>query len=168
MTTNALHADALATLAATPALLRTLLAALPPGLTEAAAEGAWSPRDVVAHLILAERNGAIGRIRTIVASDDPLLQNRNEDDELAQSGARARPLADLLAEFAQLREDDVTWLRTFDDRALLRSGRHSAVGRVTAGEFLCHAAYHDCLHLAQIATMLQSHFEPHRGAMRAF
>ena len=168
MNADAPHTAALATLAATPALLRSLLAALPPDVTGVAADGAWSPKDVVAHLLLAERNGAIARIRTIVANDDPLLQNRDEDDELAQSGARAQPLANLLAEFAQLREEDVTWLRTLDDHTLLRGGRHSAVGRVTAGEFLCHAAYHDCLHLAQLATMLQSHFEPHRGHMRAF
>lgn len=162
------HAAALETLAATPALLRSLLAALPPDLTETAAEGDWSPKDVVAHLLLAERNGAVARIRTIVTTDDPLLQNRDEDDELAQSGTRARSLPDLLAEFAQLRADDVTWLGMLDERTLLRGGRHSAVGRVTARELLFHAAYHDCLHLAQLAAMLQSHFEPYRGAMRAF
>ncbi len=167
--TTDLRAAALATLAATPALLRSLLTSLPGELTESAAEGDWSPKDVVAHLMLAERNGAIGRIRTIVASsEEPLLQNRDEDDELAQSGTRARPLADLLEEFGELRMEDVAWLRALDEQAMLRSGRHSAVGRVTAGEFLCHAAYHDCLHVAQLAAILQSRFEPHRGAMRAF
>jgi uncharacterized damage-inducible protein DinB len=166
--TSPAHAAALAILAATPALLQSLLAALPAQVTDNPCLGDWSPKDVVAHLLLAERNGAMGRIRSIVTAEDPPLPNRDEDDELAQSGSRARPLADLLAEFAHEREEDVRWLRALDEGALLRSGRHSAVGRVTAGEFLCHAAYHDCLHLAQVMTMLQSHFEPHRGAMRAF
>jgi len=31
-----------------------------------------------------------------------------------------------------------------------------------------HAANHDCLHLQQLFGMLQGHFEPLRGAMRAF
>jgi hypothetical protein len=33
---------------------------------------------------------------------------------------------------------------------------------------LHHAAYHDTLHFAQLTRMLGTHFEPLRGAMRAF
>jgi uncharacterized damage-inducible protein DinB len=39
---------------------------------------------------------------------------------------------------------------------------------VTAEEMLQHAAYHDCLHVGQVTVMLRAHFEPLRGAMRAF
>jgi hypothetical protein len=166
--TDTRYAAALATLASTPALLRSLVAPLPAALAEEAEGDSWSPKDVVGHLILAERHGAIARIRAIVMADDPLLPDRDEDDELAASGLRAAPLGGLLAKFATVREQDVTWLRSLDAPAWLRAGRHSAVGRVTAGEFLCHAAYHDCLHVAQIASLLQARFGPHRGAMRAF
>jgi hypothetical protein len=165
---NIKHDTAIDTLAATPSVLASLLGPLPGEATDTPADGGWSPKDVLAHLILAERNGAIGRIRIIAERDDPPLPNRDEDAELAASGLRARPLPDLLAEFARLRNEDVRWLRSLDTGAWNRAGQHSAVGRVTASEFLYHAAYHDALHLGQLTTMVQAHFEPHRGAMRAF
>ena len=58
--------------------------------------------------------------------------------------------------------------RSLDASAFERTGEHSAVGRVTAEEMLYHAAYHDTLHLSQLLRMLGTHFEPLRGAMRAF
>ncbi len=62
----------------------------------------------------------------------------------------------------------LVWGESVDDAALARTGEHSAVGPVTAEELLYHAAYHDTVHLGQLTRMLGSHFEPLRGAMRAF
>jgi hypothetical protein len=159
---------ALATLETTPRLLRQVLDALPALLPGGISDGGWSPKHVVAHLILSERSGAIARIRAIVTSDHPLLENRDENAELSQFFQRDWDLRELCGEFTHLRADDVAWLRTVDVTALARRGRHSAVGDVTAEEMLCHAAYHDLLHVRQVLGMLQGEFEPLRGAMRAF
>jgi DinB superfamily len=163
-----LRAEALDSLAATPDALGALVAGVPLAALEQAADGDWSAKDVLAHLVVSSRIGALARIRVIAVEDDPPLPDNDEDAELRRSGLRALPPAAILAEFAARRADDVAWLRTLDDAAFARGGRHSAVGRVTAEEFLYHAAYHDALHLAQLARMLGARFEPLRGAMRAF
>lgn len=163
-----LQQTAVSILASTPEVLRGLLSGIPNRIIEAPADEGWSPKDVVAHLLITHRIGAVDRIRSMVEHDHPLLQNRDENEELQRSGYQTWPLADLLTEFTRRREADIRWLRTLDDAALARTGEHSAVGPVTAEELLYHAAYHDTVHLGQLTRMLGSHFEPLRGAMRAF
>jgi hypothetical protein len=165
---DTLHAAAIDCLAATPAALRALLEALPTDLRDRPADGDWAPRDVAAHLLLTNRIGALARMRTIVAEDEPSLLNNDEDEELRRSGLRERPPAEVLDEFARLRGADVAWLRGLDGAAFGRAGHHSVAGRVTVEEFLFHAAYHDELHLAQLARMIGAAFEPLRGGMRQF
>jgi hypothetical protein len=163
-----LRGAAIETLAATPAALAALVAGLPAALLEQPADGDWSPHDVAAHLLLTNRIGALARIRAVVAEDEPALLNRDEDEELRSSGLREWPLAKIVAEFATRRAEDVAWLRGLDAAAFARAGHHSAAGRVTAEEFLFHGAYHDTVHLAQLARMIGAAFDPHRGAMRMF
>ena len=155
-------------LASTPDILRGLLACVPDRIVELPADEGWSPKDVVAHLLITHQIGAVARIRSMVEHDHPLLMNRDENEELRRSGYQTQPVATLLEEFARRREADVGWLRSLDTSAFARTGEHSTVGPVTAEELLHHAAYHDTLHLGQLARMLGSHFEPLRGAMRAF
>jgi uncharacterized damage-inducible protein DinB len=163
-----MHQAAISTLASTPAVLRSMLAAQAAELAHASADGGWTPKDVVAHLIVAEQRGAIGRIRTIAVDDGAPLEAYDEEHELARPGLRALSIGDLLVRFAAMREGDVAWLRGLDAATFARSGRHSAVGMVSAEELLQHAAYHDCLHVGQLADMLRARFEPLRGAMRVY
>ena len=165
---NDLLAAALDIMASTPALLRSLLDALPDEVTEQPADATWSPKDVVAHLLMTSKQGGVTRIRAIIAQDEPALPAFDEEVELERSGLRVRPLAEILDEFARVREDDVVWLKKLDGASLARSGRHSQVGLVTAEEFLYHSAHHDCLHIGQLSAMIQGQFEPLRGAMRVF
>jgi hypothetical protein len=168
VTEGNLQPAAIEVLAHTPEMLRTLLDRLPASLLEAPADDDWSPKDVVAHLLITTQVGALDRIHSMIEQDHPLLHNRDEDEELKQSGFRSKPLAELLEELARRREADTAWLRTLDASAFARTGEHSAVGHVTAEEMLHHAAYHDTLHLAHLMRMLGTHFEPLRGGMRAF
>lgn len=158
---------AIRTLEATPDILRGLIAGAPAALAAPGGSGAWTAGDVVAHLVMTGRRGAIDRIRNIVADDEPLLINRDEEEELAASGLRATPIGVVLQAFIDERSRDAAWLRSLGD-VWARTGRHSVAGVVTAGEFLQHAAYHDLLHIAQITALLQAHFEPLRGPMRRF
>jgi hypothetical protein len=163
-----LREAALEILDSTPRVLHSLLSTLPAHLLERPADDDWSPKDVVAHLLVSQERGSFSRIRAIVESDQPALQNLDEQEELEHSGFRAWEAEALLSTLAVRRAEDVEWLRTLQPSALARVGLHSEVGPVTAEEFLYHAAYHDALHLRQFLGMLQSHLEPHRGRMRAF
>jgi len=163
-----LQPAAVGILASTPEVLRGLLACVPDRIVELPADEGWSPKDVVAHLLITHRIGVVDRIRSMAEQDHPLLMNRDENEELQRSGYQTSPLADLLDEFARRREVDIGWLRTLDAAAFARTGEHSAVGHVSAEEMLYHAAYHDTAHLSQLLRMLGTHFEPLRGAMRAF
>jgi hypothetical protein len=163
-----LRVAALESVASTPALLRVLVETLPAKVLAQPADGDWSPHDVAAHLLLTNRIGAFARIRTIVAEDEPALLNHDEEEELRRSGLRERPVAEIVDEFGTRRAEDVAWLRTLDDAAYARVGHHSVAGRVTAEEFLFHGAYHDMLHLAQLARMIGAAFEPLRGGMHMF
>ena len=162
------RAAALRTLASTPAGLEALLGGLEDERAEMPVDEGWSPKDVVAHLLVTIRLGAVDRIRAVVQRDAPELAAFDENQELARSGFRERPLSELLNEFTRERAEAVGWLGTLDDALWQRRGRHSEAGEVGAEELLYHAAYHDLQHLGQLARMLQQHFEPHRGAMRMY
>ncbi len=163
-----LRREAIAQLEGTPAAVRSLIEGASTDSLHGPADGDWAPHDVVAHLLITQRIGALDRIHSMVEQERPFLLNRDENEELARSGYTARGAADLLDEFAQRRRADVDWLRTLEPSAWARDGEHSAAGRVTAQEMLFHAAHHDLVHLAQLARMLAARFEPHRGGMRMF
>jgi hypothetical protein len=162
--------DALATLEATPQVLRVLLAGLAAEVIEAPADEDWTLRDVVAHLVTTELPFA-ERFRRICEEDEPLLPDIDERDLLArdrQGKDGARPLAALLDDLAARRAEDVGMLRSLAPEAWTRAGRHALVGEVTLAELVCHKAYHDHLHIAQLARMLGGPFDAARGAMQAF
>ena len=159
---------ALDTIAATPGVLRALLEAVPLALAEAPLDGGWSPKDVIAHLSISEDFGSIGRLRRVVAEDTPLLPSYDETRELERSGLRGAALEELLARFERQRDEDVAWLRALPSGAYQRAGRHEEVGVVTGAELIFQCAYHDHLHLEQLARMLRAPFEPLRGPLRVF
>ena len=77
-------------LGAATAVLRSELTALPPAaLAWHPAPGEWCTKDVLGHLIEAERRGFAGRIRIILEHDQPMGRGRG----LARTaGLRARRL----------------------------------------------------------------------------
>ena len=156
------------TIAATPGVLRALLAGIPAAIAETPLDGDWSAKDVVAHLSISEDFGSIGRLRRVVAEDAPFLASYDETRELEQSGLRRATLAELLARFERQRVEDVAWLRALPAEAYERAGRHEEVGAVTGAELIFQCAYHDHLHLEQLARMLRAPFEPLRGPLRVF
>jgi hypothetical protein len=163
-----LRAPAIEVLAATPQALRSLVAHLPGWLLEQPADADWSPKDVVAHLLISQEQGAFSRIRAIVEQEQPVLPNIDERRELERSEFRDWKPQDLIAALTAKRAREIAWLRTLEPAALTRIGWHSEVGSVTAEQLLYHAAYHDCLHLRQLLSMVERYLDPLRGAMRAY
>ncbi len=86
----------------------------------------WSVREVVGHLIDAERVFAY-RALTIARSDGARLPGMEQDEWAARSNANERPLDDLGAEWAALRRANVHMLATLGPDAALRRGIASDV-----------------------------------------
>lgn len=159
---------AIDSLARTPTALRTLLDGVPETtLTTPDPEG-WSARDVVAHLLIINDLGLDRRLHLMLAQDTPHVPDVpdvNEHDSLAASDYRRGPVGDLLDELATHRAATVDWLRGLGPADLERVGNHEITGRVTASDIVHHIAYHDLVHIAQIATLIAAPLNDARGGM---
>jgi hypothetical protein len=167
MPSTTIEPAAVDVLAATPATLRALLGGLPQALVEAPADDDWSPRDVVAHL-LSRAPVQAERVRVMLDADRPRLADVPEREQLERSGLRSRPLGELLDEFERLRAEDMRRLRDIRPEQAARTGQHEVAGEISVADAIHHHAYHDLLHIAQVATMLQDRLDPLRGNMQAF
>lgn len=145
--------DVVAILTSTPALLHAMLDSAPADAIDHRAPGAWSAREVLAHLILGERNDWIPRVRHLLAHGEalPFVPFVRED----WGGLPQAELATLLATFAAERQANLATLRALalGSAELARMGRHPKLGRVTLGELLTTWAVHDLTHVDQLVRL---------------
>lgn len=162
-------AEARQILERTPGVLRAML----DGLSDAWTlpnEGSdtWSPRDVVAHLVGAERVAWIPRIRHLLdfGEDRPLLPF----DRTAEIVASAdKPVQTLLDDFAHLRRDSLQVLSTLNlsESQLARTGKHPEFGVVRLHDLLATWVVHDLSHTAQIVRVMATQYRDEVGPWRA-
>ena len=88
------------------------------------AEGKWSLREVVGHLVDAERLFEY-RALAMARQDDIDLHGMDQNVWTTRSGAHARPLPDMLEEWKAVRRGAVHLFATFDEATGLRTGRAS-------------------------------------------
>lgn len=154
----------------TPRTLEHMLGGLSPAWTDAT-EGpdTWSPYVVVGHLIHGERTDWIPRARLILAQGE---QRRFEPyDRFAQFRESAgKPLAELLAEFARLRAENLDTLASWrlDDARLALEGEHPEFGAVTLRQLLATWVAHDLGHVVQVARVMARQYETAVGPWRAY
>jgi len=162
--------EAVAILARTPATLDAQLRGLPDGWIAAHEGGStWSPFDVIGHLIHGERTDWLPRARIILAHGDARPFDRF--DRFAQfAGSEGRTLADLLDEFAALRQDNLHELSVLRlaDADLDRCGRHPELGVVTLRQLLATWVAHDLDHVVQIARAMARQYSDQVGPWRAY
>ena len=108
------------------------------------APGKWSVKELVGHIIDAERIFAYRALR-IARGDATPLPGFEQDGYIETGNFGARTLADLAAEFALVRRSTIELLRHLDEAAWLRRGTASdaevsvrAIAHVIAG----HEAHH--------------------------
>jgi hypothetical protein len=108
------------------------------------APGKWTVRDIVQHVIDTERIMAYRALR-IARHDETALPGFDENLFAANARATRRPLADLLAEYAVVRQGNLALFGSFNEATLLRSGLCSgqaisvlALGFVLAGHVRHH------------------------------
>ena len=132
------------------------------------ASGEWCIKEIVGHLIEAERRGFAGRIRTILAEDHPVFSTWDPPAAAAARNDCERPWENLWAEFRRLRDESVVLVRPLNAADLERSGTHPEVGELTIRDLLHEWVHHDRNHLKQALSNLQARVWPHMGNARRF
>jgi hypothetical protein len=163
-------ADAAALLRASAAFVTTEVAALPPRLAAwHPAPGEWCAREVVGHLIEAERRGFLGRVQAILAGpgeptflswDPPAVARERRDCE--------RDARQLLDEFGTLRSQSVALVAGLDPAVFSRGGHHPQVGFLRIGDLLHEWVHHDRNHARQILANVQAFVWPRMGNAQKF
>jgi hypothetical protein len=131
-------------------------------------EGEWSVNEALGHILEAERRGFNGRIRTILAEDNPSLQGWDQVGVARERRDWERPSTDLLREFEALREDSARLVEGLRPEQLDRRGRHAKVGELTVRDLIHEWVHHDRNHVRQIFGNVQAYVWPHMGNARRF
>jgi hypothetical protein len=152
--------DAIPVLERTPAVLVAQLEELPAGwLAAREREDAWSPSEIVGHLINGERTDWIPRARIILKQES---YRRFEPFDRFAELKSDRPVRERLQEFANLRAGSIATLRGWNlkEKDLALTGEHPELGSVTLRQLLATWVVHDVSHVSQITrTMARAYTE---------
>jgi hypothetical protein len=145
-------------LAGTPTVLAAIVTGLPlAALDERPASEAWSPRQVLSHLLTTERDTIGPRLRRVAQRDGlPALPS-------APTPPPGDPQS-MLAEWAAERQRNLAWLATVSAEQRTHADVHPRHGRITLEEHVVEWSYHDLDHLRQILGALGAELYPHLGA----
>lgn len=105
--------------------------------------GAWTLRDIAAHLAATERDCYEPRIHAIAAGENPEFDYFT-NDETDFSGVQ---LENALEEWTSTRAGLIDYVRTLSDEQRRLSGHHERYGDVTVDRYLEIAIEHDRDHL---------------------
>ncbi|MCI0432155.1 MAG: DinB family protein [Gemmatimonadetes bacterium] len=157
-------------LASTPQVVRGWVALLSPQLLDAReAAATFSPREVVAHLVQAERDLWVPRLRSILEHGEertfPSFDRFAHREWFEQRAVEA-----VLNELVELRALSLeVWDPVLvEPHRLEQRGRHPEFGPVTAAQLFATWVVHDMTHLRQIARVLARRFADAVGPWRAY
>jgi uncharacterized damage-inducible protein DinB len=85
------------------------------------AEGKWTIKDILQHLIDAERIFAYRALR-FSRNDQTQLASFDENEYVVEANANRRSIQDLLTELSVVRQATLSLFKTFSEEELLRSG----------------------------------------------
>ena len=133
-----------------PALLRAALAAVPAeALQWRPAPGKWSVHEVIVHCADSEAN-AHGRLRTLLAEENPVIQGYDQDAWARRFDYHRRPLELALATVDAVRANTLPLLQSMTDADWQRSGTHTESGPYGAEDWLRSYGTHLEIHARQI------------------
>lgn len=162
--------EAIQILETTPSVLSVLLSNLPETWMDAD-EGpeTWSAFDILGHLIHGEKTDWVPRARVIL--EDGKSEPFEPFDRFAQfEESRGKSLDTLLAEFKQLRTENIEYLKGLEltDAEYAKTGIHPDLGEVTLKQLLSTWVVHDLSHLRQIARVLAKQYKGEIGPWEAY
>lgn len=161
--------DMIAVLERTPASLSALLEGLTDRWVRATeGNGTWSPYDVIGHLIHGERTDWIPRVRHILTGETTPFETFDRMAQFRES--QDKSLSDLLATFAQLREESIAALvgMNLTSEDMRRTGQHPELGEVTLGQLLATWVVHDLDHVGQVARTMAKVYAEAVGPWKAY
>ena len=148
---------ALDVLAGTPPVLSAIVSNLPrTAQDERPAEGAWSPREVLAHLLHAETVSMAPRVRRLVEQDHAPFE------QAAPQGEPGDP-RQMSNDWADARASNLEWLRKLTPEQRAHTLDHPRFGQISVDTYVAEWAYHDLDHLRQILSVLSADLYPHIG-----
>jgi hypothetical protein len=132
------------------------------------AAGEWCVKEVLGHLIEAERRGFAGRIRLILGHDRLALERWDPAAVARERKDCERDVETLLAELLRAREESATLAASLRPGDLARSGLHPVVGELTVAALLQEWVHHDRNHAKQMMANVQAYAWPHMGNAQKF
>lgn len=165
---DGIDASALVILEETPEALRRLVKRVPDEVVIEPRDDGWSARDALGHVLDVEEGVIPVRIRRIIEEDRPFIRSIDAPARLEAGGYRNRTVSSLLDELTKRRTTNVDWLRSLTQAQLARAGDHDEAGEITAGDIAHQWAYHDLMHLKQIASIFQEGLVGRMGNTRKF
>jgi hypothetical protein len=108
------------------------------------AEGKWTIKEIIQHIIDTERIFAYRALR-ISRNDQTPLPGFDENDFANNTAAQTRGLQDLLTEFSAVRHSNLLLFKSFSDEQLLQVGiasEHSISVRAIGFILIGHQKYH--------------------------
>jgi hypothetical protein len=129
----------------------------------------WSPFDVVGHLVHGEKTDWIARME-IILSDKPDKTFAPFDRFAQFEESKGKTISQLLTEFQELRNQNLTLLKSKDIQPedLSKTGIHPTFGEVTLEHLLATWVAHDLGHIAQISRVMAKQYIEEVGPWREF
>jgi hypothetical protein len=147
---------ALEILAGTPPVLGAIVVNMPKKASdERPSAAAWSPREVLGHLLYSETAAMAPRIKRAAEGDSSLV----EVPPMPPPGDPRQMSND----WADARLANLVWLRELTPEQRTRIVRHPRFGEVTIETYVAEWAYHDLDHLRQILSVLAADLYPAIG-----
>ncbi len=133
-------------------------------LSRPPADGEWSAFNCLQHLLVAERFNFPVRYRSFIAEQDFVAFDPNQKHPDIESLAPEQ----LVAVFAQARQESLVLLQNVKDSDLERTVQHPQFGIVTLAQMLQTWAAHDLMHTVQAERALMQPFMLSCGPWRVF
>ena len=152
------RAQQIAALAQTHATLVQLTAELADAVLDFHLDaGAWSIREILAHLVDDEMYVMRTRMERIVKEDMPLLAPHDEKKWYARRNKTRDQIGELLSDFALQRAASLGMLRVLRAEDWARQGNQPEYGIFSAEAWLSHWVEHDTVHIEQIRKTLEAY-----------
>jgi hypothetical protein len=169
MAVQQLEHPALDHLAATPDIIRALLA----GVSEEQAYWKAAPKrfsiaELLEHLSHIEAHYFRERFDRILASDSPEFEPYDTNAFFAEGLYSGRDPEESMAHWEEQREDNLELLTGLDPIVLTRRARHTTHGPFTLSHLLNEWALHDLGHIRQLAELVRAQlYYPEIGPFQA-
>ena len=132
------------------------------------AAGEWCAKECLGHMVEAERRGFNGRIRLILAEQEPTFPGWDQQAVERERQDCQRSAASLLEEFSSVRADSIALVRGLSDADLVRGGTHAKVGYLQVSDLIHEWVHHDRNHFRQLQANVQAYVWPSMGNCQRF